>query len=447
MIRKVTAGLLVLLVSKAALVFGQGADFLGRIPPPFTAKEFLNTKGGKPPDTAGKVVMYEFWTTWCGVCVRAIPHLIHLDQTFRKKGLVLLSITYEERPAVERFLKKSKITYPVALDQGMEMCTAYGVRGVPTAYILDVTGRVIWNGQPESLTDDQIEELLRQGFRANDLQGGASGLKEMPALAFDKNGQGPPVVLIHELGGSAKDWDKVARVWGENLTVYTPDLYGHGRTPPLEVDKRVTITDMARGVLHFISKEKIERPILVGHGLGGLIALQLAQHRPTAYTAVIILDATPAPKAAQPKSVIAADLEALAASPEKFIRAQWSGMATRPADVEYIVKSALATDRSTFRDLFADRCSVDLRPGLGSVQAPLLLISAEPPGGFSPMNDPEKLYDGVPKMSLSTMSGTRHYIMLDAPQNFTSRSFTFLAQVFKRAEEADAPQRSPLGRE
>ena len=435
-----------------ALAHAQCGDFVGKIPPPLTVKEYLNCaaaqprggKKGKPPDLKGKVVMYEFWTTWCGVCKRAIPHMIQIDQTFRKKGLVLLGITYEEKPAVEKFLKTSKITYPVCLDHDMQMVTAYGVQGVPSAYILDVNGRVMWNGQPEALTDEQLEGLLREGLRGGELEGGSTKGKELPPLAFDKLGQGPPVVLIHGLGGSARDWDKIAKVWSENLTVYTVDLYGHGRTPPLSADKPLTLTDMARGVQQFIRKEKIEHPVLVGHSLGGLIALQLAEVNPSAFMALIIVDVPPAPKLFATKTTIAADRDALSADAEKFIRGHWSGMATRPQDVEHVVKSALATDRRTLQDLYLDIRATDLRPEFGSLRLPVLVVYAEPPGGFTPTDDPEKLYDGIPQIDLSIVSGVRHFIMLDAPQNFTVTTFKFLAKCFKRSSEgSDA---SPLRR-
>ena len=430
-----------------AVAHAQCGDFVGKIPPPLTVKEYLNVKGGKPPDLKGKVVMYEFWTTWCGVCKRAIPQMIHIDQTYRKKGLVLLGITYEERNVVEKFLKTSKITYPIGLDHGMEMVTAYGVQGVPSAYILDVNGRVMWNGQPEALTDEQLDRLLHEGLRGGEIDGGSTNGKELPPLAFDKVGQGPPVVFIHGLGGSARDWDKIAHVWSENLTVYTVDLYGHGRTPPLSTDKPLTVADMARGVLQFIRREKIERPVLVGHSLGGLIALQLAEVNPSAFMALVIVDVPPAPKVFVTKSSIAADRESLAADAEKFIRERWGKMATRPPDVEHVVKSALATDRKTFQDIYFDIRATDLRPEIGSLRLPVLVFYAEPPGGFTPTDDPEKLYDGVPEMSLSTVSGVRHFIMLDAPQNFTVTAFRFLAKTFKKNEEGAARERSVVKQE
>jgi pimeloyl-ACP methyl ester carboxylesterase/peroxiredoxin len=406
----------------SALAFGQGADFTGKIPPPFVVKEYLNVKGGKPPDTKGKVVMYDFWTTWCGVCKRAIPRMIDIDHTFRKKGLVLISITYEEKPAVEKFLKTSKITYPVALDRGdKETFTAYGIVGVPTAYILDPTGHVMWNGQPEALIDSQIEDLLREGQKAAEL---ASGDRLLP-LTFDKKGEGQPVVLLHGLGGSARDWDKILPVWSKNMTLYAVDLYGHGRTPPLE--KPATIADLARGVMQFIRKEKIERPVLVGHSMGGMVALQLAEANPSAFAALVIVDAYPGLKPFSAGSN-RAERDAIAADAEQFIKEHWGKMATRPEDSERVVKSALATDRKTLLNLYWDARTLDLRPDLGFLRLPVLVVFAEPPGGFSPTGDPQKLYDGIPEINFSLISGVRHFIMLDDPRAFTITAFKFLAK-------------------
>jgi pimeloyl-ACP methyl ester carboxylesterase len=404
----------------SALVFGQGADFMGKTPPAWTVKEYLNVKGGKPPDTKGKVVLYEFWTTWCGVCKRAIPQMIHIDQTFRKKGLAFISITYEEKPAVEKFLKTSKITYPVALDCDQETFRAYGVKGVPTAYVLDLNGRVIWNGQPEALTDDQMEDLMKEGFRAGDLVQG----EQLPPLAFEKTGEGPlPVVLLHGLGGSARDWDRIKGVWSRTMTLYTVDFYGHGRTPPL--DRPTTLMDLARGVMQLMQKEKIEHPVILGHSMGGLVALQLAEINPGAFAALVIVDIPPCRKSVKPT---AADRKAFADGADQFIREHWGRWATQPEDAEAVVKSALATDRKTFLDLYWDVQKADLRPGFGALRLPVLVVYAEPTGGFSAADDPQKLYDGVPAIQFSIISGVRHFIMLDDPRTFSVTVFNFLGK-------------------
>ena len=115
---------------------------------PLRDKEPLGSTD-KPPTLAGlkgKVVVVEFWATWCGPCVAGIPHLNKLHDDLGPKGLVLLSFTDQSKQGIENFLKGTPMKY--VLGCGSELAAEYGVGGIPHAFVIGKDGKLVWEGNP-----------------------------------------------------------------------------------------------------------------------------------------------------------------------------------------------------------------------------------------------------------------------------------------------------------
>jgi thiol-disulfide isomerase/thioredoxin len=123
---------------------------VGEAPPPFAAEAWLNWKGGGEAPTLenlkGKVVVVEFWATWCGPCIAGIPHLNEIHEKHTRDGMVLLSLTDQSRSHVEEFMAKTTMNYTVGV--GSRTANDYGVRGIPQAFIIGRDGKVAWAGHP-----------------------------------------------------------------------------------------------------------------------------------------------------------------------------------------------------------------------------------------------------------------------------------------------------------
>jgi thiol-disulfide isomerase/thioredoxin len=92
----------------------------------------------------GKVLFLNLWATWCGPCRAEMPSMEKLYQRFKGKGLEILAVNIQEKKAdVETFMRRNKLTFPVALDQDGSIAQQYGVMGIPTSYILDRQGRIL----------------------------------------------------------------------------------------------------------------------------------------------------------------------------------------------------------------------------------------------------------------------------------------------------------------
>jgi peroxiredoxin len=108
----------------------------------------LKTSTGKTIELSklkGKMVVVNFWATWCGPCRAEIPGFIDVYNKYKSKGLEIVGISLDEGgwKDVEPFVKKLKITYPVVLGTN-EVAQQYGnIEAIPTTFIVDKEGRVV----------------------------------------------------------------------------------------------------------------------------------------------------------------------------------------------------------------------------------------------------------------------------------------------------------------
>jgi thiol-disulfide isomerase/thioredoxin len=124
--------------------------------PEVAAKDWINSD--KPPrlaDLRGKVVLVEFWATWCGPCVQGIPHLNDLHDKYGPKGLRILSFTDQSKKGIEAFLQRTPIKYTVGA--GSDLAAEYGVTGIPHAFLVGKDGKILWNGNP---IDEALEKAI-----------------------------------------------------------------------------------------------------------------------------------------------------------------------------------------------------------------------------------------------------------------------------------------------
>jgi thiol-disulfide isomerase/thioredoxin len=132
---------------------------------PLKIKEWI--KGGPVNSQDGKdVYVVEFWATWCGPCRVSIPHLTELQKRFKDKGVVIVGISDEDPAKVKPFVEKmaEKMNYVVACDDDHQTFApymdAYGHDGIPTAFVINKNGKVVWDGHPMAGLDRAIEAAL-----------------------------------------------------------------------------------------------------------------------------------------------------------------------------------------------------------------------------------------------------------------------------------------------
>jgi thiol-disulfide isomerase/thioredoxin len=118
---------------------------IGEKAPEISAGKWINLE--KPvtlEDLRGKVVLVEFWATWCGPCIAAIPHLNELSEKYSGKDFQMLSFVEEGHQTMDRLLRRVSVKYPIGLESSA--LEAYGITGIPHAFVIDHQGRIAWDG-------------------------------------------------------------------------------------------------------------------------------------------------------------------------------------------------------------------------------------------------------------------------------------------------------------
>lgn len=112
------------------------------------APEFsIRTENGKTVtarDFGGKLLLLNFWATWCGPCVDEVPSLDQLQRQLGPKGLVVLGVSVDkDEKAYKDFLARFHVSYPTALDPDQKINSEYGTVQFPESYLIDQNGRVV----------------------------------------------------------------------------------------------------------------------------------------------------------------------------------------------------------------------------------------------------------------------------------------------------------------
>ena len=147
---------------------GGGAASGGRKAPDFSLKDLSGRAVGLT-DFAGKVVLIDFWATYCIPCADAIPEIQKLYETHREKGFEVVGISVD--PFVKNvpsFVKELKVGYTIVLDPDAKAQDAYRVRGLPETFLVGRDGALLehWIGYDEELKAE-IKNAVESALRAS----------------------------------------------------------------------------------------------------------------------------------------------------------------------------------------------------------------------------------------------------------------------------------------
>jgi peroxiredoxin len=113
----------------------------------------------------GKVVLVNFWATWCPPCRKEIPDLNGLYRRFNDRGLIILGISDEEAAKVQPFVREQKMTYPVLLDPGRKAHTLFQIESIPKNLVYDREGKLVAQSIDMRTERQFLEMLSKAGLR------------------------------------------------------------------------------------------------------------------------------------------------------------------------------------------------------------------------------------------------------------------------------------------
>ena len=162
------------LLAVALALAGGFTAFAAKLGDPAPALTLAKTIKGESIDlAAGKgkqTYVVEFWATWCGPCKTSIPHLTDLQKKFKDQSVTFIGISDETEDKVKPFVDKmgDKMDYVVAVDDARKTfkayMDAYGQNGIPTSFVVNKEGQIVWVGHPMGGLDEAITKVVAGKF-------------------------------------------------------------------------------------------------------------------------------------------------------------------------------------------------------------------------------------------------------------------------------------------
>ena len=258
-------------------------------------------------------------------------------------------------------------------------------------------------GQPARAAADSVLDRRHQPVR--EVPGGVRGRCECE------------LVLVHGLGSSAAVWDEVVP-YLRSCEVWTYELPGHGATPP---QSGLTLAAAAEDLGRFIAENDILQPSLVGHAMGGLIAMRHALDHQDEVKRLIIIDAAPRQLATPDQKLRITD--GLTRDYDRFVASLYLSMSPHEEITDRLVDQALRTDSASFITLLMSSFDFDMTEELSRQIVPILVIGS---ALFFP--DAQTVRPTLDRMgymqartvAFKRMGETGHFPMLERPAYLAS---------------------------
>ena len=119
-------------------------------------------------DLKGRVVLVDFWATWCPPCRKSFPWMDEMYSRYKEEGFIIVAVSEDtKRELVERFIEKMNPLFPIAHDPSGEVAEKYELRGMPTSYLIDRKGNITiihvgFRSSDKDKLEAEIQMLLEQ---------------------------------------------------------------------------------------------------------------------------------------------------------------------------------------------------------------------------------------------------------------------------------------------
>jgi len=262
------------------------------------------------------------------------------------------------------------------------------------------------------------------------------------SFAVEVSGAGRPVILIPGLACPGEVW----RATSEHLVAagyqaHVLTLAGFAGQPDIP---GASLEKVRRDLIDYIGAERLDHPVLIGHSLGGFLAFWVAATAPDAVGPVVAVDGLPFAPAVMDPGVTAASTRAGATAMRNMVAKQSQAefarqnrmflaqMITSAADLDEVARASGRSDPAAVGRAVFELMTTDLRPLVGAIRAPVLLIAAGEGTGGETRARYEEQVSAVPTHRVVVAEYAKHFVMLDDRAFFFGELDAFLASAVSR---------------
>lgn len=260
------------------------------------------------------------------------------------------------------------------------------------------------------------------------------------AFQVQVTGQGAPIVLIPGLASSGAVWDGTVKRYCANHQCHVLTLAGFAGVPAIDAPLLATTEQQLSA---YIATNKLGKPVVIGHSLGGFLGLKLAIDHPEQVGRLVVVDSLPAMAATQMPSITSAQMKEMAAGmrtrmlgmdADAYQASQLQTLRTmisKEDDVQRALVWGKQSDRTTVANAMAEMMGEDLRQDIARIKAPTLVLGSwiayknfGTQQQFGQMYAAQ--YGQLAGVKVEMADTARHFIMLDDPRWMYDRIDAFL---------------------
>lgn len=285
-----------------------------------------------------------------------------------------------------------------------------------------------------------LPAIAQQNASAETNKEVATSITSVAPFKVEVSGKGAPVILIPGLASSSAVWKEAVAALQDRYQLHVLTLAGFAGTKalPHSAIGKGFIAAQEQAIIDYIATQQLQKPIIIGHSLGGFLALSLAANHSDKIAAAINVDGLPALGAMYAEAQ--ANMQKSGIAPPQNTGfdplAMAKNMSNNTAWHAQIVKDMMNSDPATSGRVMGELASKDLRPTLNKVKVPVLSLGALQNGApYTPAEQVQATYEkqlaNIPK-ELNHMAfapDSKHFIMADAPEWMIQRIQEFLIKL------------------
>ncbi|MGI1680096.1 MAG: alpha/beta fold hydrolase [Cellvibrionaceae bacterium] len=251
-------------------------------------------------------------------------------------------------------------------------------------------------------------------------------------LYFEKSGTGEPLIMLHGMFGSFENLGAIARILQDHFTLYRVDLRNHGRSPHAET---MSFPEMANDVFELMENQQLESANILGHSLGGKVAMQLAFDHPEKVKKIVVLDIAPVAYPSHHNAILDGlkNINPASAKSRKEVDEKLKNYVDEPGVRQFILKNL---ERNETKEFFwrlnvsaVINCYDGLREAVGdndsACEKDILFLKGEKSNYIHKKNH-EEIFRKFSNAKIETIAEASHWLHAEDPKGVASKVIRFL---------------------